>query len=209
MDFGYVKNNTLLRDEADYNFMLKNLRVAKVFVDRHGEDTALSDLIKYVRAGDCIVTEDVSDAADSVGAFVELVMKLHHIGVKFVGRKQQIDTSNPVWTHVLNLLSGFEESTDSIIKGRRSRLIDSLDSYFISVQNKEITVDEVCKELGIGRSTYYRRWRQLYHKPERERHPELFDAYEEKVLLGEITVRDACKEMGIGITTYYRMRQEK
>ncbi len=209
MDFGYVKNNTLLKDEADYNFMLNHLRVAKVYVDRHGDNTALSDLIKYVRVGDCVVVENIFDAADSIGEFIELVMKLHRIGVTFVCTAQKIDTSNPAWQHVIKLLIDSSENSENIIKGRRSRLIDEMDNYFIAVQNKEITVDEVCERLKIGRSTYYRRWRTLYHRPERERHPELFEKYEEMVRMGEISVTAACKEMNIGIGTYYRMRQKK
>ena len=209
MDFGYIKNNTLLRDEEDYNFVQNRLNVARVYVDRYGETTALNDLIGYVRAGDCIVVEDISDAANSAGEFIELLLKLYHVGVTFVCAAQKIDTSNPAWGYILDLLTGFDENTDSIIKGRRSRLIEEMDNYFIAVEKKEITVDEVCERLNIGRSTYYRRWRTLYQKPEHERHPEQFEKYEDMVQMGEITVRDACKEMGIGVTTYYRMRKEK
>lgn len=209
MIFGYIKSNNLLKDEADYKYMLDHLKVDKIFVDRYGDNTALSDLIKYVRAGDCIVVEDLSDISSSVGEFTELALKLYNASVSLVCRNKKIDTSSPHWLAILKELNDVNNNVYSITNYIRPRLYEELDNYFIRVENKEITVDEVCELLHIGRSTYYRRWRTVYKKPKRERHPELFDQYEEKVALGEITVTDACKEMGIGITTYYSMRKKK
>jgi len=209
MNFGYVKNNSLLSDEADYNQMLTHLKVDRIFVDRHGEKAALNTMIQYVRKGDCIVVENIFDVSNSVGEFMELVLKLHDVSVSLVCRDQNIDTSDQSWLSVLEILRNVKNNVNSNIYNAKPRLYEELDTYFLRVKNKELTVEEVCAKLKIGKSTYYRYWRQFHQKPERERHPELFDQYEEKVALGEITVRDACKEMGIGITTYYNMRKQK
>ena len=208
MYFGYVKDNSLLDDEADYNRVCAELKVDRVYVDRYGDSTALSDLIKYVRAGDYIVIRDTVDVSRSTIELVELLLTLHSKSVFLVCLTQKIDTSDSSWVSVLNILNNLSNDMNISNTCQQAGLLEELDTYFLRVKNKELTVDEVCKKLKIGRSTYYRRWHMKYQKPERERHPELFDQYEEKVALGEITVRDACKEMGIGITTYYNMRKQ-
>lgn len=209
MNFGYVKDNSLLTDETDYNLMLSQLKVDKIYADRYGDTSALSDLIKYVRAGDCVVIKNVSDVSSSVGEFIEFVLKLHDASVSLVCSDQNIDTSDRSWLSILEILHNVKNNVNSNIYNAKPRLYEELDTYFLRVKNKELTVEDVCTKLKIGKSTYYRYWRKFHQKPVRERHPELFDQYEEKVALGEITVTDACKEMGIGITTYYNMRKQK
>ena len=70
-----------------------------------------------------------------------------------------------------------------------------------------MTIEEVCRTLAIGKTTYYRRWRQLYTPVVKERHTDKFDYYEKLVKEGKITVAESCRQMNISVATYYRLRK--
>lgn len=71
---------------------------------------------------------------------------------------------------------------------------------FNLVAEGQLTVDEACQQLKIGKSTYYRRWRQIVKPTQeaQEKHPEQFNYFEGLVAEGKITVTEAAKQMNIG-----------
>lgn len=209
INVGYIQGVGYLKDDRAYEAKRRELNVDKLFYDRLGDEVALHEMLDYARAGDNVVIEDIRHLGKRIGEFIEIVAILNSKGISVVCKKQQVDTSTMMWSSVLEVLSIFEEDGDKPERGRPIRFIQELDNYFDMVEQKKITVGEVCELLKIGRSTYYRRWRQVKEKPHKERHPELFDEYEEQVRLEKISVAESCRQMNIGITTYYRMRERK
>lgn len=213
MNIGYVKSIYILNDEDAYRRTLEKLNVTKIYGDKQGEKVGLHDLLNYVRQGDRIVVENIKHLCDTIGEFIELVINLKKQGVTIVCTNQKIDTGLAMWDMMFSYLSMFTEEPSEPAKGRLPRNIEDLDACFDLVDQGQLTVEDACKKLNIGKSTYYRRWRQVKSKPESEteteRHPEQFNYYEGLVAAGKITVTEAAKQMNIGITTYYRMRKAK
>lgn len=207
MNIGYVKSIYILNDEDAYRRTLEKLNVVKIYGDKQGETIGLHNLLNYVRQGDKIVVEDIRHLSNTAGEFIELALNLKQQGISIVCTEQRIDTSMTMWDMMFSYLAMFTEEPSEPTKGRLPRNIEDLDDCFDLVEQGQLTVEDACKKLNIGKSTYYRRWRQVKSKPEVERHPEQFTHFEGLVAAGQITVTEAAKQMNIGITTYYRMRK--
>ena len=208
MNIGYMKSRIALKDDAAYQAKLKEMNVVTLYVDKKGEAVALRDLIKYARAGDNIIIEDIRHLSKTAGEFIELAAELSSRNITIICKTQKVDTGAAIWIGVLSSLQIFIKETPLEV-GRATRNIEDLDKCFELVEQGKMTVKEACDKLNIGKSTYYRRWRQVVTKETKERYPEQFEAMEELVSAGEISVTAACKQMNIGITTYYRMRKQR
>ena len=204
MRLGYRRGSTAGIDQLDHNAYYK---IDRMYVDKAGENIALKELQAYCRRGDVIVVRDIRDLCGTAGAFVELLCGFAAEGVSISCASQRVDTSTFEWQAMLRVLRLFGQVHEASEK--EARWIAELDACFDLVERREMTVEEACRKMNIGKSTYYRRWRQVKSSPVKERHPERFTEYEGRVQRGEISVTDACKEMNIGITTYYRMKKDQ
>lgn len=137
-----------------------------------------------------------------------MALNLRHQGVNIICKRQQIDTSSLLWDEISKQLSVFIADPSEQQTGRTPRNIEDLDKCFDLVAEGKLTVEEACKQLNIGKSTYYRRWRKVIkiNQQPQEKHPERFKEFESLVATGH-TVTEAARQMNIGITTYYRMRK--
>lgn len=207
MRLGYIKGFSILENDELYKSKCNELGVDRIYVDKHNEKTALRDLLKYAIKGDIIIVADALMISESVGEFAEILVDLYSRNIYLKCKKQNIDTSTAAWQHVIGAL--FVLSNKEVISQRNSRLNEELDACFELVAQKKMTVEEVCKKLSIGKTTYYRRWRQLYTPVVKERHTDKFEYYEELVKKGEISVAESCRQMNIGVATYYRLRKAK
>ena len=211
MVFGYLKNIAEVRDSTKYGQACERLQADRLYADKHGDHTALGDLLNYIRPGDVIACDDIRDLCDSVGEFTELAAKLFHMNVSIICRPLGIDTADMIWRKVLSSMKVYLENQNEVPRGRIPRIIEEIDKYIVLVENNEITVDAACEALKIGRSTYYRRYRQIKKHcaaTVKERHTELFPALYEKVCQGELSVHEACHQMGIGVGTFYRLKEK-
>lgn len=206
MNIGYIKSRTVLQDDAAYQAKSKEMNVTMLYIDKQGEIMALRDLLKYTRSGDSVIVEDIRHLGKTAGEFIELAAELSSRNITIICKAQKVDTATASWIGVLLALQVFvKESTFEV--GRATRNIEDLDKCFELVDQGKMTVKEACDKLNIGKSTYYRRWRQVVSRETKERSPEQFEAMEKQVSAGEISVTAACKQMNIGITTYYRMKK--
>lgn len=201
---GYT-NQSNIKDDTEI------LGVDRIYADMPNEKEALHEMIDYVRQGDTIVVSNASILSDTVGELIDFIVKINAKNVYLVCKAEGIDTATSIWQNFIKLISGIRYNNSESRKAdtKYTRLEEELLSYFKLVEKKEISVDEVCKRLGIGRSTYYRYWNRLVYHEIKERHPEQFDYYESMVKLGKISVAESCRRMNIGITTYYKMRNER
>ncbi len=162
MKIGYIKidKDAPLKDEKVKN----QLGVEKIFSDKDGETRGLAEALEYARFGDVLIVQDVHEISDDVEEFIRWCVRLHVRGITLVCVHQGIDTSGGEWHFVLESLvrqSAFplENIPDMAEYCGKTRFYEELDSYFVRVENGELTVKEVCKRMKIGKSTYYRRWR--------------------------------------------------
>jgi len=209
MNIGYIKSNYMINNSNEYKRKLQKLNISKLYIDKQGESINLRELLKYVRQGDNIIVEDIQHLSKSIGEFTELALNLRHQGVNIICKRQQIDTSSLLWDEISKQLSVFIADPSEQQTGRTPRNIEDLDKCFDLVAEGKLTVEEACKQLNIGKSTYYRRWRKVIkiNQQPQEKHPERFKEFGSLVATGQITVTEAARQMNIGITTYYRMRK--
>ena len=199
----------MINNSNEYKRKLQKLNISKLYIDKQGESINLRELLKYVRQGDNIIVEDIQHLSKSIVEFTELALNLRHQGVNIICKRQQIDTSSLLWDEISKQLSVFIADPSEQQTGRTPRNIEDLDKCFDLVAEGKLTVEEVCKQLNIGKSTYYRRWRKVIkiNQQPQEKHPERFKEFGSLVATGQITVTEAARQMNIGITTYYRMRK--
>lgn len=207
MNIGYIKTN---QPQLYLNSDFQNkLNISKLYTDKPGEHLNLREMLKYVRQGDNIVVEDIQHLSKSIGEFTELALNLRHQGINIICKQQQIDTSTILWNELSKQLEVFILDDEEQSSNRTPRHIEDLDKCFTLVSQGQMTVEEACQQLNIGKSTYYRRWRKVIKPTQQaqEKHPEQFNYFESLVAEGKITVTEAARQMNIGITTYYRMRK--
>lgn len=205
MRIGYVKGLNILKDEELYKNKCKELNVDRIFADKHNEKTALRDMLKYAMKGDIIIVSDALLLSKNAGEFIEIILDLSRRNICLICKNQNIDTSTAIWQNIISALLSF--GNKEVISQRNTRLSEELDAYFELVAQKKMTIEEVCRTLAIGKTTYYRRWRQLYTPVVKERHTDKFDYYEKLVKEGKITVVESCRQMNISVATYYRLRK--
>lgn len=207
MNIGYIKTNQPhLYMDSDFQ---NKFNISKLYTDKPGEHINLKEMLKYVRQGDSIVVEDIQHLSKSIGEFTELAIALKQQGVNIICKQQQIDTSTFLWNKLLKQLEVFIKEYPEQTSSKMPRYIEDLDKCFTLVSQGQMTVEEACQQLNIGKSTYYRRWRKVIKPTQQaqEKHPERFIYFESLVAEGKITVTEAARQMNIGITTYYRMRK--
>ncbi len=86
-------------------------------------------------------------------------------------KKEKLDTASQLGKYALSVLAALDEINGKTglmerteapnEKGRMPRELTDLRAYMKLVEKNEITVKEACEKLGIGRTTYYRRCKQL------------------------------------------------
>ncbi len=201
MRIGYAKEKQAEIIEK----LREQLNVERIFIDKPGEDCALREIVQFSRAGDVIVVRSMREISLTAGGLVEFIVQVKQLGVDVQCEAEHLDTGTFVWSHLLEVLSVYRKDQEPT----KPQFYSQLEQYFDLVEAGEITVQEVCDKLQIGKSTYYRHWRKIKQPVRTVRHTELFDVCLEKVTQGEITVAEACRQMGIGTTTFYRMKKRR
>lgn len=157
MKIGYV-----ILDNAQEPEAKAVMEAERVYVDSTGRTENLLRALEYARVGDVIVTKDVHSFGEDAGEFIWWVLKINGLGLTLLCVNQNIDTSSREWQTVLSQLSrngGY--AVDNTLSGddKESHFRQELHEYFRKVEAGEVTVKEVCARMGIGKSTYYRKWR--------------------------------------------------
>jgi DNA invertase Pin-like site-specific DNA recombinase len=99
MKIGYVRISTSDQNTERQENMLNDFGVEKIFLDKASGKTAnrpeLSKMMDFVRENDTVVVESISRFARSTRDFLELMERLSEKDVKFISKKEAIDTSTP------------------------------------------------------------------------------------------------------------------
>ena len=189
MKYGYVRVSTKGQNTARQDVLMKQLGVDEVFVDKcSGKNTDRPEFHKMMaalREGDTVVVESYSRMSRSTKDLLETVEKLNEMGVYFISKKENIDTSSPYGRLILTVIAGINQFEREVMLDRQREGIDAMpvvDGKRVSARNGR----------AMGR-------------PATERTAE-FDAMLERQRKGEISVQEACTALGIGRSTWYRLQ---
>ena len=167
---------------TDYITQHEGWQLVNVFYDEgiSGTQTkkrkGFMEMIAEAEAGeiDLIITKEVSRFARNTKDLLDLVEKLHIKEVEFVSKKEAIDTTTPTGKFMLTIFGAVAELEREYIlqrqregieiakeqgkyKGRKKKVYTDFDTVVQKWRNKKITTAQAMKELGMSKSTFYRR----------------------------------------------------
>ncbi|OIN61205.1 recombinase family protein [Arsenicibacter rosenii] len=181
MHFGYARVST---DDQNLSLQLDALKTAgceKIFREKvSGAKTdrpELTKLIDQIREGDTLTVWKLDRLGRSLKHLVETVNLLHEKGVGFRSLKESIDTTSATGKltfHIFAAMAEFErdmlrERTNAGLQAARSRgrvggrrpgisseLLKKAPTARVLYEAKTLGVDEIARQLGIGKPTLYK-----------------------------------------------------
>ena len=178
MKIGYIRVSTKEQNTARQEEIMKSLKADKVYIDRlSGKDTArpaLLEMMNYVREGDSVIVESINRFARNTKDLLELVEQLNRKHVQFISQKERINTCTPDGKFMLTVFGAVAELERDYIrqrqregieiakeqgkyKGRPEKQLDNFDGIYEQWSRGEITATSASKQLGVSRSTFYRK----------------------------------------------------
>ena len=138
----------------------------------------LKKLLSYVRKGDTVIVSEISRFARNTKDLLELIEILTQKEVDFVSQKEAIDTTTPTGKFMLTIFGAVSELERSYILSRQAEGIAiakllgkyngrkpkelplGADAVIGKWKAGQITAAEAIHKLGIGKSTFYRRFKK-------------------------------------------------
>lgn len=178
MKIGYVRVSTREQNTARQEELMRSLGVEKVYIDRlSGKDTdrpQLQEMMGYVREGDSVTVESISRFARNTKDLLELTEQLSNKRVQFISQKEDIDTDTPAGKFMLTVFGAVAELEREYIrqrqregieiakaqgkyKGRPEKQPEDFAGVYAQWKGKKITATFASRQLGISRSTFYRK----------------------------------------------------
>jgi DNA invertase Pin-like site-specific DNA recombinase len=150
---------------------LNSSNVEKVFHEKDAGNIKLKELIEYARSGDIIFVYSIASLGKNIKSIISFIMQTQEKSIALYIKKEKLDSASQLGKYALSILealdeingkTGMMERTEAPNeKGRIPRELTDLRAYMKLVEKHEMSVVDVCKKLNIGRTTYYRRCRQL------------------------------------------------
>ena len=186
MKYGYVRVSTKGQNTARQEVLMEQLGVDKVFIDKcSGKNTdrpQFHEMMVTLQEGDTVVVESYSRMSRSTKDLLETVEQLNNMGVFFISKKENIDTSTPTGRLILTVIAGINQFEREVMLDRQREGIEAMpivDGKRVSARSGramgrpkkvpldleavkelhrrgELTVKEACEKAGIGRSTWYK-----------------------------------------------------
>jgi DNA invertase Pin-like site-specific DNA recombinase len=177
MLIGYARVST---EEQSLDLQTDALKAAgcgRVFSEKASgasvERKALTELLHFIREGDTLVVYKLDRLGRSLPHLLETVSSLEARGVGFKSITEGIDTSTPGGRLVFHIFGSLAEFERDLIKERTTAGLEAArvrgrvggrPQAMTSEQVKQaralavanIPIGNICKTLGISRSTYYR-----------------------------------------------------
>lgn len=182
MKVGYVRISTKEQNTARQDVLMEKLGVEKVYTDKiSGKNTdrpELQKMMDYVREDDCVIVESISRFARNTKDLLNLTESLNNKQVKFISKKENIDTSTPAGKFMLTVFAACAEMEREYIlerqaegiaiakaegryNGRPPKTLSEFEDFYLDWKSKKVTASEAARQLNISRSTFYRRVRQI------------------------------------------------
>lgn len=176
--FGYARVST-----SDQNTNLQRDKLLEAGCDQIFEDIAsgakanrpeLDCMLEMLREGDTVVVWKLDRLGRSMQHLIDLIDKFNDMGVQFKSLTEQIDTSTAGGTLIFNVFASIAQFERDLIRertkagleaarargrngGRRPILTDAqIKEARELYMTQSITVSQIARMMGCGRSTIYR-----------------------------------------------------
>lgn len=167
-------------------FAHAGIRGERVFTDKvsgkNQERPELRKMMDFVREGDSLTVESISRFARNTRDLLDLTATLDAKGVQFISRKENIDTSTAAGKFMLAVFGALAElERDNILErqaegiaiakaegrmtGRPKKAVDTFEGVYLNVKEGRLSASAGAKQLGISRSTWYRKVREYEDDP--------------------------------------------
>lgn len=178
MFVGYARVSTLDQNLHLQEDALKKAECDRIFSDtKSGKDAlreGLEEALEYLRPGDTLVVWKLDRLGRSLKDLIEIVQTLQGKGIGFKSLQESIDTTTPggkLVFHVFAALAEFERDiirerthaglTAARARGRQGGRPRKMDEKKMKAAQKLLSdpkksISEICRILGIARSTLYR-----------------------------------------------------
>lgn len=174
---GYARVSTADQELETQRRRLKEAGAIRIFEDvisgKNFERIGLADLLDYARTGDVLCVVRLDRLGRSLRELLETVEMLKKQGIGFMSLEERIDTTSAAGElvfHVFGAIAHFERrliaerTRDGLraaeAKGRkpgRPKLKDETLNSARALMEAGLTPTRAAKQLGIGRSTLYKR----------------------------------------------------
>lgn len=181
MLIGYARVSTVDQTLALQQDALTNAGCEKTFTDTvsgsMAERPGLAEALNFARSGDTIVVWRLDRLGRNLRHLIDTVNTLKEGGIQFRSLQEQIDTSTSggkLVFHLFGMLAEFErdliqERTQAGLAAARARgrvggrprlSVEKVRQLRTLASDRTNSVPEICKTLGISRTTFYRymRW---------------------------------------------------
>lgn len=180
MKIGYIRVSTREQNPLRQEVLMETLGVEQIYLDQMSgksrDRPQLKEMMSFVRQGDTVIVESISRFARNTRDLLELVGQLHTKGVEFVSQKEAIDTSTPTGKFMLTVFGAVAELEREYLlqrqregielarrqgkyKGRKSIVHPDFDQVCTRWRRGELTAVQAMKQLGMSKSTFYRKVR--------------------------------------------------
>jgi DNA invertase Pin-like site-specific DNA recombinase len=178
MNIGYARVSTHDQTLALQRDALEKAECEKIFTDQisgtKAERKGLEEALSHLRSGDTLVVWRLDRLGRSLRHLIDTITELNARGVGFKSLTENIDTTTSggkLVFHIFGALAEFEreiirERTQAGLQSARSRgkvggRPKALTPKEVQIlrnmaADKSLTVSDICKTLGIGRTTFYR-----------------------------------------------------
>src|SRR5437764_451842 len=178
MNIGYARVSTQDQTLNLQKDALEKLGCNKIFTDTasgaKAERIGLEEALNYVREGDTLVVWRLDRLGRSLKHLIETITELNNRKIGFKSIQESIDTTTSggkLVFHIFGVLAEFErdiirERTQAGLqaarargrKGGRPKSLTGKETAMAQAlyNDKNNTVDEICKTLNISRATLYR-----------------------------------------------------
>lgn len=178
MRIGYARVSTHDQNLDLQTDALRQAGCERIFTDRAGgaqrDRPGLTEALSYVRPGDTLVVWRLDRLGRSLRDLVERVEQLRQRDVGFHSLHESVDTTGPVGRFVFHLFSALAEFERELIRERtqaglaaarargrvggrpRAMTAEKLKIATRLMGDSTVSVGEVCRTVGVSRSTLYR-----------------------------------------------------
>jgi len=178
MFIGYARISTTDQQLHLQEDALKKADCEKIFTDvasgSKAERKGLTEALEFVRKGDTLVVWKLDRLGRLIRHLLETVNQLQNHGIGFKSLQENIDTTTSGGKLVFHLFSALAEFERDIIRertqaglqaarrrgrlGGRRRVMDAkkIEMAKALLQNRDLSIGEICRTLKVSRATLYR-----------------------------------------------------
>jgi len=158
MKVGYVRVSSKQQNTNRQTDMMEELGVEKMYIEKISgknlERPQLKEMMDFLREGDILIVESISRLARNTKDLLELTERLDAKGVKFVSKKENIDTSTPAGRFILTIFGALSELERQYTLLRQAEGIES--------------AKRRGKHLGRPKLDFPENWEAVYRKWKKE-----------------------------------------